>query len=194
MIEQIVHFCAEPFVKFLEKQAQSFYLVFNVHRLFDPKKPIVIISWLGKSQTLQSIALITNMDVLPPTNEASEASEQWSHPQFSAEIDENCRIYGVGTRGARSVGMQHLASLRDLKKDGKTLERTVHLIFTPDKEIGSKNGLKEFVKHDIFRSLDIGFAITNGEPSKNNSYFFSFGERAHLSKIFVIENMRNEIL
>lgn len=152
-----------------------------------------MISWLGKSQTIPSIALITNMDVLPAVSDNEETSEKWSHPLFLADIDDKCHKYGLGTRGARSVGMQHLASLRALKKDGKKLERTVHLLFTPDKEIGSKNGIKEFVKHDIFRSLNIGFALTNAEPSESKSHFFGFGERVHLSKIFAIKNRTNEI-
>lgn len=117
----------EPCVEFLERQAKSLDLTYNVYRLFDAKAPIVVMSWIGAQPTLPAIMLNSHMDVVPAY------PEQWSHPPFAANIDENGRIYARGSQDMKGIGMQYLAAIRELKKAGQTFKRTIHVIFVPGK-------------------------------------------------------------
>lgn len=117
----------EPCVEFLERQAKSLDLTFNVYRLFDVKAPIVVMSWIGEQPTLPTIMLNSHMDVVPAY------PEQWSHPPFAANIDENGRIYARGSQDTKGIGMQYLAAIRELKKAGQTFKRTIHVTFVPGK-------------------------------------------------------------
>lgn len=67
------------------------------------------------------------MDVVPVFE------DQWTHPPFSAHIDSTGRIFARGSQDMKSVGVQYLAAIRALKKDGVTLKRTIHVIFVPGK-------------------------------------------------------------
>lgn len=51
-------------VAFLKKQANGLSLALKVYELV-PRKPIVIITWPGKDQSLGSILLNSHMDVVP---------------------------------------------------------------------------------------------------------------------------------
>lgn len=84
-------------------------------------------SWIGEQPTLPAIMLNSHMDVVPAY------PEQWSHPPFAAHIDENGRIYARGSQDTKAIGMQYLAAIRELKKDGKTFKRTIHVTFVPGK-------------------------------------------------------------
>lgn len=117
----------EQCVEFLERQAKSLDLTYNVYRLFDAKAPIVVMSWIGAQPTLPAIMLNSHMDVVPAY------PEQWSHPPFAANIDENGRIYARGSQDMKGIGMQYLAAIRELKKAGQTFKRTIHVIFVPGK-------------------------------------------------------------
>lgn len=59
------------------------------------------------------------------------SQEHWKYEPFSAHKDEEGNIYGRGTQDMKSVGMQYLEALKQLKKDGKTFLRTIHLTFLP---------------------------------------------------------------
>ena len=59
--------------------------------------------------------------------------------------------------------VQYLSALAAL--DGTPLQRTVHLSFNPDEEIGGQDGLAAFVKTDLFKSLNVGFGMDEGLAS-----------------------------
>lgn len=146
-----------------------------MYRLFDVNTPIVVMSWIGENPTLPAIMLNSHMDVVPVFE------EQWSHPPFAADIDENGRIFARGTQDTKAIGMQYLAAIRELKKSGQTLKRTLHITFVPDEEIGGTLGMKPFVHHDVFKSLNIGFALDEGYMSPNDTYLIYYGERSNWS-------------
>lgn len=161
---------------FLKRQAESLNLTFNVYRLFNAKSPIVVISWIGRNPSLPSIMLNSHMDVVPVY------LEQWSHPPFAAEIDEEGRIFARGAQDMKSIGVQYLAAIRALKKTGQTLERTLHMTYVPDEETDAIYGMKSFVHHDVFESLNVGFAIDEGMTNENDTYRIFYGERSNWSK------------
>lgn len=51
-------------MEFLTKQAQSLDLPFKVYEVH-PKKPIVVLTWVGTQPTKPSILLNSHMDVVP---------------------------------------------------------------------------------------------------------------------------------
>lgn len=176
--------CAKPIescVEFLERQAKSLDLTYNVYRLFEINTPIVVISWVGENPTLPSIALNSHMDVVPAY------SELWSHPPFAAHIDENGRLYARGSQDTKAIGMQYLAAIRELKKSGVIkFKRTVHVTFVPDEEIGGTYGMKQFVQHDAFKALNIGFILDEGYMSEDDTYRIYYGERSNWSMFYFI--------
>lgn len=116
----------EPCIQFLKKQAENLGLPYNTYTPSgDPKKPIFIITWKGTEPSLPSIVLNSHMDVVPVFE------DQWTHPPFSADIDSEGRIFARGSQDMKCVGVQYLAAIRALKKEGVTLRRTIHVIFVP---------------------------------------------------------------
>lgn len=84
-----------------------------------------MITWQGTEPTLPSIVLNSHMDVVPVFE------DKWTHPPFSAHIDAEGRIFARGSQDMKCVGVQYLAAIRALKKDGVTLKRTLHIMFVP---------------------------------------------------------------
>lgn len=115
---------AAPCVQFLQRQAQQLQLSF---RVFYPveKKPVVVLTWPGQDPDAPSIILNSHMDVVPVF------AEHWTHPPFAADIDDNGRIIARGAQDMKCVGMQYLAAIKALKRDGIQLKRTIHVTYVP---------------------------------------------------------------
>ena len=111
-------------VQFLQKQAKTLDLSIKVHNVV-PKKPIVVLTWIGTEPNLPSIFLNSHMDVVPVYE------DKWTHKPFSAHIDEHNNIYARGTQDMKSVGIQYLEAIRRLKQRGVALKRTIHVSFVP---------------------------------------------------------------
>ncbi|XP_017489178.1 PREDICTED: aminoacylase-1-like, partial [Rhagoletis zephyria] len=108
-----------PVVEFLRKQAADLELPIEVYQPGSPSKPAVVITWVGEQPEQPTIMLNSHMDVVPVY------SEKWTHPPFAADIDNDGRIFARGTQDMKCVGMQYLAAIRRLRKDGVTLKRTI---------------------------------------------------------------------
>lgn len=98
-------------------------------------------------------------------------------------MDAEGRIFARGAQDMKCVGMQYLAAIRALKKDGVQFKRTIHVCFVPDEEIGGILGMKPFVKSEAFRALNIGFALDEGIASPTDEYPIYYGERSIWRKI-----------
>ncbi|XP_038214771.1 aminoacylase-1-like [Zerene cesonia] len=158
-------------VNFLQKQARSLDLEFNVYKVV-PKKPIVVLTWVGQSPSLQSVLLNSHMDVVPVFEDS------WTFPPFSGHIDKDGKIYGRGSQDMKCVGIQYIEAIRKLKKAGITLKRTLHLSFVPDEEIGGVDGMKKFVHTPEFKALNIAFALDEGMASPTEEFIIFYGERS----------------
>ncbi|KAJ6649052.1 Aminoacylase-1 [Pseudolycoriella hygida] len=170
----------EPCVQFLKEQAANLNLPVSVCYPVNDKNPVVIISWIGSDSDLPSIMLNSHMDVVPVFEEF------WSHPPFSANIDESGRIFARGAQDMKSIGTQYLAAIRALRRDGiEQLKRTVHMIFVPDEEINGTYGMEGFVATKEFTDLNVGFALDEGEPSPTEDLILYYGERSSCEIEFV---------
>lgn len=112
-----------PCVEFLRRQANLMDLPMKVYYPANEQNPVVVLTWKGLNPELPSILLNSHMDVVPVF------PENWTHPPFGADIDEEGRIFARGTQDMKSVGMQHLAAVRALKRSGAKFKRTIHISF-----------------------------------------------------------------
>lgn len=183
-----------PAVAFLEKQAQSLNLPFNVYYPVDNENPVVVMTWNGSKPELPSVMLNSHIDVVPVYEEF------WTHAPFGAEMDENGDIYARGAQDTKNNGMLHLAAIRALKRQGvDRLKRTVYIVFVPDEETGGLRGMDGFCKSEEFKAMNLAFVLgeggsIKGESDKLAAYYaerttwsteFTFhGESGHASLLF----------
>ncbi|EDV42524.1 uncharacterized protein Dana_GF16978 [Drosophila ananassae] len=157
-------------VEFLKRQAKSLNLPVEVVYPAE-KKPVVIITWLGSQPELSSIILNSHTDVVPVF------PEKWTHEPFSADIDSEGRIFARGTQDMKSVGTQYLGAIRRLLASGFKPKRTVYVTFVPDEETGGVLGMKEFVKTDFYKQMNVGFSLDEGATSESDVHHLFFAER-----------------
>lgn len=156
---------SEPCVEFLKKQAKSLDLPIQIFYPVNEQNPVIVITWEGSQPDLPSIMLDSHMDVVPVFE------EYWTHPPFAAEIDENGDIFARGAQDTKGIGTQYLAAIRALKRQGiEQLKRTVHVVFSPDEEIGDF-GMVGFVATEEFKQLNIGFVLDESSPSHIKNEF-----------------------
>ena len=158
-------------VEFLKRQASNLDLPVRVIELH-PRKPIVIMTWVGEEPSLKTIILNSHMDVVPVFE------EKWTQPPFGANMDRNGKIYARGAQDMKCVGMQFLGAIRAMKKEGIRLKRTIHITFVPDEETGGKLGMAEFVHTKEFRDLNCAFAIDEGIAGPGEEFPLYYAERS----------------
>ncbi|PKA60376.1 aminoacylase [Apostasia shenzhenica] len=135
-------------------------------------KPLVLLSWTGRRPSLPSILLNSHIDVVPAE------PHKWHHPPFSAAADSSGKIFARGSQDMKCVGVQYLEAIRRLKAKGFSPERTIHLSFVPDEEIGGKDGAGAFVQSGKFRELNVGLVLDEGLASPGEEYRVFYGERS----------------
>ncbi|CAH2006394.1 unnamed protein product [Acanthoscelides obtectus] len=116
--------------------------------------------------------LNSHMDVVPVFE------DKWTYKPFSAHMDEQGNIYARGAQDMKSVGIQYLEAIRWLMSKGVTLRRTLHVTFVPDEEIGGKDGMAVFVKTNLFKNLNVCFALDEGMASETDVFALYYGERS----------------
>lgn len=106
----------------------------------------------GKKRPL---VLLNHIDVVP-----AQASD-WTQPPFGGVIADG-EIWGRGTIDMKGMGIAELESLLMLKRSGKTLDRDVIFLGTPDEEVGGTYGAEWFVKNQPNKVKDAEFLINEG--------------------------------
>lgn len=145
---------------------------------------MVVITWTGSQPDLPSIVLNSHMDVVPVY------PDEWIHPPFAAEMDSEGRIYARGSQDNKNIGAQYLAAIRSLKQDGvHQLNRTIHLTFTSDEEVGGTDGWEAFVHTDAFKALNVEFVLDEGRASEINECTVFYGQRAPFTTVFEINGV-----
>lgn len=157
---------------FLKRQCDDLGLQWAVYYPFDEKNPLITMTWIGQEPDLPAIVLNSHMDVVPVYE------DMWTHPPFAADMDAEGRIYARGSQDMKCVGLQYLAAIRLLKKDGITMKRTIVVMYVPDEEKGGKKGMAKFVDTPEFRKLNIGFSLDEGIASATEEYPVFYAERS----------------
>ncbi|KAL0115587.1 hypothetical protein PUN28_010833 [Cardiocondyla obscurior] len=112
------------------------------------------------------------MDVVPVYE------DKWIYPPFSAHMDEKGDIYARGAQDMKCMGIQYLEAIRRMKLKGQHFYRTIHVSFTPDEEIGSFYGMRDFVHTAEFEALNVGFALDEGVPYPGETFYMYYGEKS----------------
>lgn len=158
-------------MEFLKRQAASLDLPVDVVYPVNEANPVVIIKWEGTEPELPAIFLNSHMDVVPVF------PEKWTHDPFSADIDDDGKIFARGSQDTKEVGTQYLGAIRVLKAQGFKPKRTVYVSFVPDEEVGGYFGMREFSKGDYFKKMNIGFGLDEGSSSLDDGYYVYYAER-----------------
>lgn len=158
-------------VKFLQSQVTAVGLPSEVVQTA-PGYYVLIVTWEGTRPELKSVMLNSHMDVVPVF------PEHWSYDPFSAHKRENGDIVARGAQDMKCVGMQYLEAVSRLKASGKRFERTVHMTFVPDEEVGGDKGMILFLKTEQFKRMNVGFALDEGLANPTDSYTVYYGERS----------------
>ncbi|EDV95053.1 aminoacylase-1A [Drosophila grimshawi] len=158
-------------VEFLKRQAASLELPVDVLYPANESNPVVVMKWLGKQPELPSIILNSHTDVVPVF------PDKWTHEPFSADMDDEGRIFARGSQDMKCVGTQYLGAVRALKASGFQPKRTIYLTYVPDEEVGGVLGMRELVKGDYFKKLNVGFSFDEGIASENETYSVYYAER-----------------
>ncbi|RWW28574.1 hypothetical protein GW17_00006941 [Ensete ventricosum] len=161
---------------FLLEEARSI----GLHALaieFVPGKPLLLISWPGSDPSLPSLLLNSHIDSVP-----AEPS-RWLHPPFAAIRDAAGRIFARGAQDDKSIAVQYLEALRNLKAAGFVPARSVHISLVPDEEIGGADGAARFVASEQFRALNVGFVLDEGQASPTDEFRVFYADRSPWSLI-----------
>lgn len=124
----------------------------------------------GSDLSLPSVLLSSHYDVVPVS------LEFWRCDPFAAEMLPNGDIVARGAQDMKCVGMAYLEAIRRLKT--KCFKRTIHLLFTPDEEIGSPNGASQLINDPEFKNLNIGVCFDEGIPSPFKTLHVFCAERS----------------
>jgi aminoacylase len=121
--------CAETCIQFIKLEVEEIGLEYNIVRFQPPEEFAIYATWRGSDPSLKSIMLNSHIDVVPVDE------SKWTHDAFSAYKDpQTGNIYARGTQDMKSVGMQYLEAIRELKKKGFTPRRTIHVTFVPGRK------------------------------------------------------------
>lgn len=164
----------------MKRQAASLELPVDVLYPVNQANPVVVMKWLGKQPELPAIILNSHTDVVPVFE------NKWTHGPFTADLDDEGRIYARGSQDMKCVGTQYLAAVRALKASGFQPKRTVYLTFVPDEEVGGHLGMRELVKGDYFKKLNVGFSFDEGISSEDETYAVYYAERTLWRKLSTV--------
>lgn len=67
--------------------------------------------------------------------------------------------------------------IRKMKQNNVRPKRSIHVVFTPDEEIGGLTGFAPFIKTQEFKDLNVGVAIDEGVAKPTEEYYFYYAER-----------------
>jgi aminoacylase len=135
-------------------------------------KPVLMGTLPGSKPEEKAILLNGHYDVVPVID------EKWSHNPFDPTGRNDGRVYARGTQDMKCVLVQYMEALRQLVTSGHELDRTIHVSFLPDEEVGGLDAAAHFVKSNEFKSMNIGIALDEGLANPENAYSIFYGERA----------------
>jgi aminoacylase len=133
--------------------------------------PVVLMTWEGSSPESESILANSHMDVVPVEQ------GKWRHDAFEAVREPSGDIVARGSQDMKCVGIQYLEAIRKLQAKGFKPERSIHVLFVPDEEIGGHDGMEQFIASEKFLDLKVGVALDEGLASPTPEYRVFYGER-----------------
>lgn len=158
-------------VSFLESQALEIGLHTKILE-FVPGKPLLLVTWNGLNPSLPSILLNSHMDSVP-----AEPSK-WLYPPFSAVRTSDGKIFARGSQDDKCIAIQYLEAIRSLRSRNFIPDRTIHISYVPDEEIGGFDGAAKFVLSKEFKELNVGFMMDEGQASPGDEFRVFYADRS----------------
>ncbi|CAA6664941.1 unnamed protein product [Spirodela intermedia] len=88
----------------------------------------------------------------------------------------------------KCLAIQYLEALRTLKADSTfTPLRSIHVTLVPDEEIGGRDGAAMFTASEVFRQLNVGFVLDEGQASPTGEFRVFYADRAPWRLINLME-------
>ncbi len=124
----------------------------------------LLYTWKGSQAALKAIALMAHQDVVPI---APGTEQLWKQPPFEGKV-EGGMVWGRGAWDNKGNLIAQLEAVEMLLKSGFQPQRTVHLIFGHDEEVGGKLGAVKVAEVLEQRGvklesvIDEGLVVTEG--------------------------------
>jgi carboxypeptidase PM20D1 len=118
----------------------------------------LLYTWEGSNPQLAPILLAAHLDVVPvdPTT-----LDEWTHPPFGGMVEGDV-VWGRGALDDKAAVIAILEAVERLVRERFTPERTVHLAFGHDEEVGGMNGARAIARVLEERDVELAFALDEG--------------------------------
>jgi carboxypeptidase PM20D1 len=126
----------------------------------------LLYKWQGKDPSLEPIALLGHMDVVP-IEKGTEAT--WDYPPFSGEIAEGF-IWGRGSLDDKSTVVLLMEAMEKLVSKGFQPDRDIYIAYGHDEEILGKNGAIKIVETLQSRDIHLKWIMDEGFPILEGFY------------------------
>lgn len=115
----------------------------------------LLMTWPGSSDG-PGLLLAAHQDVVP-----ADDPSQWDHPPFAGTIEDG-HLYGRGALDDKSAMMAQLEAVESLLESGLQPQRTIHLAFGFDEEIGGRLGAQAIARTLTERGVTLDMVVDEG--------------------------------
>jgi len=115
---------------------------------------VIIVARLEGSGAGKPILLLHHMDVVPADR------SQWTRDPFGGELVDG-EVWGRGAVDMKGLGVIHLLSFLELKRQRVPLSRDVIFMAVPDEEVGGALGARWMIEHHL-AELDPEYVLDEG--------------------------------
>lgn len=145
--------------------------------------------WARKGTTSPCIVFAGHTDVVPTGDE-----NEWTHPPFSAHIDENNMMFGRGTADMKSSIACFMVAVKQFVKDYPDHKGSIAFLITSDEEGPAHNGTVKVIAALEKRGEKFEYCLV-GEPSSSKKLGDSIknGRRGSLSATLKIIGQQGHI-
>jgi carboxypeptidase PM20D1 len=98
----------------------------------------LLYTWPGRDPSLRPVLFAAHLDVVPVD---AGSAEEWTHPPFDGVVEDGL-VWGRGAIDDKASVVCLLEALELLLATGYRPERTVHLAFGHDEEVGGDDGAR----------------------------------------------------
>jgi carboxypeptidase PM20D1 len=133
----------------------------------------LLYTWRGRDPSLQPMLLAAHLDVVPV--DAGSAGD-WTHPPFAGVV-EGGFVWGRGAMDDKSSVICILEAVEGLLAEGFAPERTLHLAFGHDEEVGGDRGAAEIARLLAARGERLAFVLDEGGTVVEPGYLPGFDRR-----------------
>lgn len=145
--------------------------------------------WARKGQDSPCFVFAGHTDVVPTGPET-----KWTHPPFSAHIDDNGMMYGRGTADMKSSIACFMVATKRFVKDYPDHKGSIAYLITSDEEGPALNGTVKVIETLQNRDEHFEYCLV-GEPSSSQKLADSIknGRRGSLNGLLTVKGVQGHI-